>query len=140
MTPAAGGEEPGEREEAERDPARAGRARQLERPDAEHDEQGAVAEQARHVACEEQTEVAVASQALHARIVTSGRRALHGAPAGSQQGELMTRGGTGWVGIGPRGPDRRVVAALRTAMPRARSPWRDAAICRRATVQRICGS
>ena len=68
MTPADGRQEPGQREEAEGDPARACGAGQLERPDAEHDEQRAVAEEARDVACEEQAEVAVPREALHARL------------------------------------------------------------------------
>jgi hypothetical protein len=58
-------QEPREREEAEGDPARARGAGQLERPDAEHHEERAVPEEARHMACEEQAEVAVACESLH---------------------------------------------------------------------------
>ena len=54
-----------DREEAEREPAGAGRAGQVERPDAEHDEQGAVAEQARGVTGEEAAEGGVAGEVAH---------------------------------------------------------------------------
>ena len=54
-----------DRQEAERQPAGAGRAGQVERPDAEHDEQGAIAEQARGVTGEEAAEGGVAGEVAH---------------------------------------------------------------------------
>jgi hypothetical protein len=58
-------EQPADREEAEGETAGTGRAGQVERPDPEHDEQGAVAEQAGGVPGEQAPEGGVMGEAAH---------------------------------------------------------------------------